>query len=269
MKKIIAVLLILINMPSFAFAETDIAVYLNGKQLEFDQSPIIRNDSTLVPFRKIFEELDMTVQWDNTEKRVTAQDEETIISLVIDSPIMYVNGKSVELLTPPVIMNNRTLVPLRAISEAAGADVEWDGVTRTVTITTLESSFEDWAELALILTNTERSMRGLAPLEWDNSLAYLAKAHCDDMVRRRFFSHNNPDGKTPFDRMKDAQISYRAAGENIAAGSYSPIEAVREWMNSPSHRENILNPKFKSIGIAVVKGGEYGIYWAQEFALLK
>ena len=98
------------------------------------------------------------------------------------------------------------------------------------------------------------------------TVAELAKAHCEDMIARNFFSHNNPDGETPFDRMKKAGISYLAAGENIAAGQYSPEAVFKEWMASEGHRENIMKPDFQYIGISAVKGGSYGIYWAQEFA---
>ena len=86
------------------------------------------------------------------------------------------------------------------------------------------------------------------------------------MINRDFFSHNTPDGKTPFDRMKAAGISYVAAGENIAAGQSSPQSVMESWLNSPGHRKNILNPNFEYIGIGIARGGSYGIYWAQEFA---
>lgn len=268
MKKLLIPFLI-ICISTAAFAADDISVYMNDKKLSFEQAPIIQNDSTLVPFRAIFESLDMTVQWFESERRVTAQKEGTAITLFIDRPVMYVNNETIELDMPPIIYNNSTLVPLRAVSEAAGAQVDWNGETRTVTITAQESSFESWAKQVLILTNNERSKNGLSPLQWDDSLAELAKVHCEDMISRGFFSHNNPDGETPFDRMKKAGISYWAAGENIAAGQYSPEAVVESWMNSEGHRDNIMNPDFKSLGVSVVKGGEYGIYWAQEFARFK
>ena len=269
MKRLLLIFLIIISISSAVFAADDISVYLNDKKLSFEQAPIIRNDTTLVPFRAIFEELDMTVQWFEDEKRVTAQKEDAVITLFIDKSVMYVNDETIELNTPPIIYNDFTLVPLRAVSEAAGAQVDWDGETHTVTITAQESSFESWAKRVLILTNRERAKNGLNPLQWDSSLAALAKTHCEDMINRKFFDHNNPDGETPFDRMKKAGISYRFAGENIAAGQYSPEAVVESWMSSAGHRENILNSNFTYLGVSVVKGGEYGIYWAQEFARFK
>ncbi|MCI8520121.1 MAG: hypothetical protein HFE52_08310 [Clostridia bacterium] len=268
MRKIITFLIIFtITIPT-VFAD-GISVYLNGKQLSFEQEPIIQDDFTLVPFRTIFSELDMTVQWFEDEQRVTAEKENTAITLFINKPVIYVNDKEIALDTTPIIYNNFTLVPLRAVSEAAGAEVSWDGITRTVTITAQQSEFDDWAKQVLALTNVEREKRGRKPLKWDDSLAKLATAHCEDMINRSFFAHDNPDGATPFDRMKNAGISYREAGENIAAGQYSPEAVVKSWMNSQGHMKNILNPSFESLGVGVVKGGKYGIYWAQEFATLK
>lgn len=266
MKKIITFFIIFTVMIPCAFAD-GISVYLNDKQLSFEQEPIIQNDFTLVPFRTIFEELDMTVQWFGDEQRVTAQKEGTAITLFIDKTVMYVNDKPVTLETPPIIYNDFTLVPLRAVSEAAGADVGWEEDTRTVRITAQESSFDEWAKEVLRLTNEERAKLNMPALVWDDSLASLAEEHCNDMIKRGFFSHDNPDGKTPFDRMRNAGLSYRMAGENIAAGQYSPEAALESWMNSKGHRKNILNPDFQSMGAGVVKGGKYGIYWAQEFAL--
>ncbi len=266
MKKLIVFFMIFMSMTISASANEDIKVYLNNEELTFDVAPIIRDDSTLVPFRAIFEKLDMTVQWFEDEKRVTAQKDNTVITLFIDNTTMNVSGEEVTLLTPPIIHNDRTLVPLRAVSEAAGATVEWDGETRTVYITAQESSFDDWSKQILELTNAEREKNGLNPLEWDDSLAELAKSHCNDMIEREYFAHNTPDGKTPFERMREAGISYWSAGENIAAGQHSPEAAFEAWMNSEGHKKNILNKDFEHMGVSVVKGGKYGIYWAQEFA---
>lgn len=268
MKKFLVLLLISLSAVQTVFAADDISVYMNEEKMQFVQPPIIVNDSTLVPFRAIFEELDMTVQWFEEDRRVTAQKEDTAITLFIDRSVMYVNNKTIELETPPIIYNDFTLVPLRAVSEAAGAQVDWDEKTRSVMITAQESEFDDWAKQVLTLTNAERSKNGLSPLKWDSSLASLAEKHCKDMIERNFFSHNNPDGETPFDRMKKAGILYMVAGENIAAGQYSPEAVVESWMNSEGHRKNILNPNFTYLGVGVIKGGKYGIYWAQEFARL-
>lgn len=268
MKKALIMFIIIMGFSTTVFAD-DITVYMNGDMMSFEQPPIIINDSTLVPFRAIFEELDMTVQWFDEDRRVTAEKENLAITFFIDKPIIYVNEDAIELSTPPIIYNNLAFVPLRAVSEAAGAQVDWDGETKTVNITVEKSNFDEWAKKVLTLTNNERNKNGLNPLAWNDSLAELAKLHCDDMIARDFFAHDNPDGETPFDRMKKYGISYWTAGENIAAGQYSPEAVVESWMNSEGHRKNIMNPDFQYLGVSVVKGGRYGIYWAQEFARFK
>ena len=112
MKKIAALFLSLMIMSPPVFADDDITVYLNEDELIFEQSPIIQNDSTLVPFRAIFENLDMVVQWFGDEQRVTAQKDDLTITLFINENTMYVNDMPVELNTPP-ISTMITLVPLR------------------------------------------------------------------------------------------------------------------------------------------------------------
>ncbi len=249
--------------------EEEITVYLNQEKMTFAQPPVLRDDSTLVPFRALFERLNMTVQWFGAEQRVTAEKEGTAVTLFIGSDEMLVNGQAIKLPTPPIICNNHTLVPLRAVSEAAGADVRWNGDTRSVYITAPESDFDLWGRQALELINDERLRMGLEPLKWDDALAELAEKHCEDMIERGYAAHVNPEGETPFDRMKNAGISYVYAAENIAAGAISPARAVEAWLESDEHRRNILAPNFEHVGISVIRGGEYGIYWVQEFATFK
>lgn len=271
MKKKILLAAVVISMafPAVCRAENDIRVYLDGARLEFDAAPVIRDDSALVPFRKIFESLGMEVGWDGEAHTGTARKDGLTVTVVTDSNIMRVNGKDAELITPPIIMSDRILVPLRAVSEAAGADVLWDGEARTVTITSEEALLENARLEVLALTNAERSKKGLNPLALDTNLTKAADAHSADMISRGFFDHVNPDGKSPFERLAAAGAEYWFAGENIAAGQKNAADAVKDWMNSDTHRQNILNPAFKSTGISVRRGGEHGTYWVQEFALLK
>lgn len=119
----------------------------------------------------------------------------------------------------------------------------------------------------LELVNVERAKHSLSALSWSDELAKVARAHSQDMLSRNFFSHTNPDGKSPFDRIKASGISYRSAGENIAAGQRTPEEVVEAWMNSDGHRANILNSSYTKLGVGYVSGnGAYGTYWTQNFA---
>lgn len=115
------------------------------------------------------------------------------------------------------------------------------------------------------LVNKIRAQNGLSRLKWADDLAALARAHSRDMINRRFFSHNNPDGLSPFDRMKAAGISYRTAAENIAYGQKTPEAVMNAWMNSSGHRANILNANVKEIGVGAVADKSGTIYWTQEF----
>lgn len=261
----------------FVFGTTvlagNITVELDGRQLLFDQNPIIENDRTLVPVRKIFEELGADVQWNEQNAVVTATRDNTQIRLQINSNWMLQDGELVYLDAAPKIVNDRTLVPLRAISESFGAQVEWDAGSRTVFITTQQVSEpgngteeSDFEKQVLTLVNQERQNAGLEPLAWNSSLADVARAHSKDMGVRNFMSHTNPDGLSPFDRLKNAGISYSRAAENIAAGQTTPESVMQSWMNSEGHRNNILNPDLKEIGVGYYKTDSgYRHYWPQVF----
>ncbi len=119
-------------------------------------------------------------------------------------------------------------------------------------------------EKMLELVNIERTSRGLDPLEMDDKLIEVARAHSKDMFQRGYFAHNTPDGKTPFDRMDQAGIKYFQAGENLALAP--DVEIVHNGlMNSPGHKANILTPEFKKIGIGCMSGESYGKMFSQEF----
>src|SRR5689334_22644408 len=87
------------------------------------------------------------------------------------------------------------------------------------------------------------------------------------MADNGFFSHTGLDGSSPFDRMRQAGYNFLSAGENVAYGYATPQAVMDAWMNSPGHRDNILQPLYTEIGIGVaVHGGTSGpIYWTQDF----
>lgn len=115
------------------------------------------------------------------------------------------------------------------------------------------------------LVNKERTERGIKPLKFAaGSLQEVARLHARDMFERGYFSHYNPEGESPFDRMEKAGVSFVAAGENLALAP-TVILAHQGLMNSPGHRANILSPDFGTIGIGVVDGGIYGKMFVQEF----
>ncbi|MFX3631345.1 MAG: CAP domain-containing protein [Candidatus Pristimantibacillus sp.] len=128
------------------------------------------------------------------------------------------------------------------------------------------SNLQTAYELELFdLTNAERSRRSLPTLQWDKAAAASARAHSVDMAKRNFFDHTNPDGESPFDRMKQQKISYSYASENISAGYANAIYAYFGWINSAGHRANLLSEKIERLGTGVQFGGSYGIYYTQNF----
>jgi uncharacterized protein YkwD len=113
--------------------------------------------------------------------------------------------------------------------------------------------------------NRERSKAGLAPLALSPQLCAVATERSQDMASRNYFSHTDPDGHDPWWHYQQAGLAYKAAGENIAEGQPTPESVVSDWMNSPGHRANILNPAFRTIGIGVVQSA-HGLVWTQDFA---
>ncbi|MFZ7102229.1 MAG: stalk domain-containing protein [Peptococcaceae bacterium] len=116
----------------------------------------------------------------------------------------------------------------------------------------------------LELVNGERAAAGLEPLQMDSRLVELARLKSQDMIEKNYFSHTSPTYGDPFTMMKDYEIGYLTAGENLA-GNPSLTGAHEALMESPGHRANILKPEFTHIGIGVVKGGKYGLMITQMF----
>jgi uncharacterized protein YkwD len=106
------------------------------------------------------------------------------------------------------------------------------------------------------------------PLQLNALLSRAAQAHADDMLHYDYFEHAGHDGSTPAQRVADTGYRYREVGENIAFGPESAEEAVSGWMASPGHCQNIMDPHFGELGVAlaVTRSGKPRIYWVQEFA---
>lgn len=115
-----------------AFAAPSIIV--NSNTLATDQEPVIVDSRTLVPMRAIFEALGCEVKWDADSKTVHAQKDLQYLSLAIGEDTLYTSKDTITLDVPAQIINGRTMVPLRAVSEALQATVSWDAATETVTI---------------------------------------------------------------------------------------------------------------------------------------
>lgn len=114
------------------------------------------------------------------------------------------------------------------------------------------------------LINKQRTNNGLTPLKIDEEVQKVARIKAEDMVTNNYFSHQSPTYGSLFDMLKSFKISYKSAGENIAANS-SNTGAVNAWMNSSGHRANILSSNYNYTGIGVVSSPRYGKIYVQQF----
>lgn len=114
----------------------EISVIIDNKKVEFDVKPVIENGRTMVPFRKLFEQLGLKVDWDEGQRTASAYSKDSSATVKIGGKYAYVNGRIVELDLLPKIVSGRTLVPVRFISEAFGSEVKWDSQKQVVSITT-------------------------------------------------------------------------------------------------------------------------------------
>lgn len=103
----------------------------------------------------------------------------------------------------------------------------------------------------LTSTNTQRANGAIGNLVINSQLMSAAQAKANDMVSRDYWSHVTPDGKQPWDFMTAAGYSYKAAGENLAYGFATSADTVTGWMNSPPHRENLMNSVFQDVGFGI------------------
>lgn len=113
------------------------------------------------------------------------------------------------------------------------------------------------------LVNIERAKAGLSLLTIDTKVQAAAMVRAKEC--EQLFSHTRPDGSSFATALKEQNVSYRSAGENIAWGQKSPEEVMNAWMNSAGHRANIMNPNFTTIGVGYYENTNGTDYWCQLF----
>jgi hypothetical protein len=104
------------------------------------------------------------------------------------------------------------------------------------------------------LTNFERQKYGLTKLSQNSKLTKAAEEKAEHMIKKQYWAHVAPDGTAPWDFIKETNYQYVVAGENLARDFSNSQDMVKAWMNSTTHRDNIINPKYDEIGIAVIEG---------------
>ena len=128
---------------------------------------------------------------------------------------------------------------------------------------TEEDSNLTFAQEVVRLVNIERAKEGLNSLTADTKLEKAAIIRGKEI--QTSFSHTRPDGSSFSTVLKENNISYKSAGENIAWGQKTPQEVVNAWMNSPGHKANIMSSKYSKIGVGYLKNSEGRNYWVQLF----
>ncbi|MCM3489828.1 stalk domain-containing protein [Alkalihalophilus marmarensis] len=289
---VMSLVMVLFLIGANSTSAQPVSVVLNGNVQTYDQAPVVENGRVLVPMRGIFESLGANVAYNNTTKKITATRGTQTVELTLGSRQAFINGQSHQLDVAAKAVNGRTIVPLRFVGEALGANVRWDNISKTVYISS-DSSVKpvDPTRQALlqrlapyqvigdvnqisnieleifILTNEERQKHNRSPLALDVELSNVARIKSKDMHDVGYFAHNSPTYGTPFEMMDRFNISYRAAGENIAAGYTGADQVTNGWINSPGHHRNMINDRFHRIGIGYYSGNKgYSRYYTQMFA---
>lgn len=136
---------------------------------------------------------------------------------------------------------------------------------------TVVSTGNSLVDKVVALVNVQRSQAGLKPVRPNALLTASAQAHSQDMALNDFFGHVGSNGSTADRRILGAGYNYATVGENIAAGFSTPEGVVQAWMNSPSHRSNILHPLLEEIGVGFyfldndTGSTNFQNYWTQDF----
>ena len=110
------------------------------------------------------------------------------------------------------------------------------------------------------MVNEYRKKVGCGPLQWDDRIATVAQRHNEDMASHHYFAHNNLEGRTPFDRLRAAHVTFRGAAENIASGQLTGSQVFNGWLNSPGHRRNIEDCSYTHHGLGLAN-----TYWTHDF----
>ena len=258
MKRILCLLLTFaLHITSFAFqtvfAADDIKVLVNGKSLTMDQPPVLVNDRTLVPVRAIFEALGAKVDWNNDTNTATGVLGSTTVEIQIENTVAKVNGKDVTLDVPAKLINDRTLVPVRFISESLGAKVDWDNDTQTVIITTnaigetiFEMNFDN-------LTKFENNSEFITGAEYKPSEVSLSKdvdhttgngqslkmanrTKADHRVKLKDAFKGAQKGKT---YVVSAYVYSPEAAEKVGIGAYSDVGKANAFKPAASKEVNV------------------------------
>lgn len=269
------------DLPVITLRPGQAAAGVGMTAVPLDAATYIENGRTMAPLRFTAESFGAQVEWTADHPLdVVITDGTTRIQLTRGDSTAYVNGKSVTLDAPPELVDNRTFVPVRFVSEALSAQVLYDAATQTVVISRLDHAptLSDLEHYTLQLINLDRLVNSLEPLAWDETAATAGRGHAQEMAQSGYFAHWGLDGQLPsyrytkaggqdYDEENLAKIWY----EGGDASSYPAPDLLRVvsheagLMQSPGHRRNILDPYHTHAGVGIAVDSTGGTYMAQEF----
>jgi uncharacterized protein YkwD len=229
------------------------------KQSKLDSAPFIKNGRVFAPLRAIAEAFDATVEFDTASNAVhltPASDERTASFHQSPATIQQSPAASRAAATPAANPTNQPTPTLQPSPPPKPTE------TPAPTPSPSPSSFQSLADEVARLTNEERVRYGLKPLKVNSALQDIAMQRAVECID--LFAHERKDGSTVVALVDGRGIKWAGIGENIAYGQKTPERVVQVWMESPSHRVNILSDRFNYIGIGVTKTGSV-YYWSQVF----
>lgn len=265
LRKVISVACVIMLCVSLTvspvFAEGDIKVLLDGRELSFDVPARIVNDRTMVPVRTIFEALGASVDWEESLKFITASKDGTDILLQIGNNKIYKNKTTVAIDVPPQIINERTLVPARVVAESFNCKVDWDKSSRSVIITSGNG------EISVSDNNIAPEINRIN-LFIDNGLYLEAIKECDQM--QSWDTLSSADIELVSKLRKEAQNRYAEyLAERIKWEKYRFDEWGMEFTGLKSYNStyftnsdyiDVYNSGDSSIKITSYKIGTIGSY---------
>lgn len=151
--------------------------------------------------------------------------------------------------------------PAPASPKASSPPVSARPATRAATVTTNGGPESQ----VLALVNVERANAGCAEVTANDRLTAAARGHSSDMAARDFFSHDTPEGVSVGTRVTNAGYRWSMVGENIAWGQADAKAVMKDWMNSSGHKANILNCKYRHLGVGLAYDAKRRPYWTQDF----
>lgn len=271
-KVVVICMLMLVVSSAIVFGDS-IGVSVEGKTLTFDVPPVLDNGRTLVPLRAIFEELGAEISWDAETKTITALREGTEVVLQIGNSIAKVDGADVVLDVPAKIVDGRTMVPVRFVSEAMGSVVGWDNNTKTVSIRAAKimkhkmQYDQTWTkdEGPYIIEGVFSISKGRKVDVEAGTEIYLKK---DELTVYGDFVLNGLDGENIYiydqSPSKNARLMISGGNSKIEFVSTDiSVECTKtpglEISNSKFNEIDIRNSDNMSILNSSIVGGEYGI----------